>query len=80
MTQRRYAHAEKTCTKPVCRNQYRFSPEFVQLVLVLDQFCPVAQLFPPFLGATLERKLKYETAYTIVYLENQPAAGSKGVP
>jgi len=78
--QRLSACAEKTCTEPVRRNWYRFRRDFVQLVLVLDQFCPVEQLFPPRLRATFERKLKYETVHTIVYPESLPVAGSKGLP
>jgi hypothetical protein len=69
---------QKPCTKPVHRNRYWFSPDFVQLVLVLDHFCPIAQLFPPRLRATFERKLKYETAHTIVYPDSRPVEGSKG--
>jgi hypothetical protein len=53
--------------------------DFVQLVLVLDYFCPIAQLFPPPLRATFERKLKYENVPTIIYPESLPVAGSKGV-
>jgi len=73
-------HADKTCTKAVRRNQCRFSPDFVQLVLVLDHFCPIAQLFPLLLRATLQRKLKYEIGPTIVHAERLPAAASKNVP
>jgi hypothetical protein len=54
--------------------------DFVQLVLVLDQFCTVAQLFPPRVRATFKRKLKYENEHTIVYPEILPVAGSKGLP
>jgi hypothetical protein len=41
-------------------------------------FCPVGQLFSPRLRAVLERKLKYETAHTILYASSLPAPGSKG--
>jgi hypothetical protein len=58
------ARAKKDCAKPVRRNQYRFSSDFLQLVLFLDHFCPIAQLFPPPLRATLQRKLKYESTHT----------------
>jgi hypothetical protein len=70
------ADTEKTCTKPVRRNWYRFGTISVSL----NQFCPVEQLFSARLRATFERKLKYETVHTIVYPESLPAAGSKGVP
>jgi hypothetical protein len=70
------AHAEKTCTKPVRRNWYRYH----NISVSLNQICPVEQLFSPRLRATFERKLKYETLHTIIYPENLPAAGSKGVP
>jgi hypothetical protein len=70
----------KTCTEPVRLNWYRIWRDFVQLVLVLDQFCPIAQLFPPRRRATFERKLKYETVHTIACPENPPVAGSKGLP
>ena len=57
---------QKTCTKPVRRNWYRFGA----ISASLHQFCPVEQLFSPRLRATFERKLKYETVHTIVYPEN----------
>ena len=47
------ACAEKTCTKPVRRNWYRFTA----ISGSLHQFCPVEQLFSPRLRATFERKL-----------------------
>jgi len=39
--------------------------DFGQMVLVLHQFCPIAQLFPPRLRATFERKPKYEKVHGI---------------
>lgn len=70
----------KAYTKPVRRNQYRFSPDFVQPVLVLDHSYLIAQLFLRPHRAILERKLKYETTHTNAPRENLPAAGSKGAP
>jgi hypothetical protein len=66
----------KTCTESVRRNWYRFGA----ISGSLHQFCPVEQLFSPRLRATFERKLKYETAHTIVYPESLQAGGSKGLP
>jgi hypothetical protein len=54
--------------------------DFGQAVLVLDQICPVEQLFSARLRATFERKLKYETVHRTVHPESLPAAGSKGLP
>jgi hypothetical protein len=63
------AHAEKTCTEPVCRNWYRFGASSASL----HQFCPVEQLFSARLRATFERQLKYETVHRIVHPESLPA-------
>ena len=78
--------ARKNLYRTCSSRSVQVLPNFVQLVLVLDQFCPSAQLFPPRLRATFKRKLKYETAHTIVHRracppqEGPPMAGSKGLP
>ena len=80
----RIARAPSSTSRPraklVRRNQRKSSPNFVQLVLVLYQFCTNAQLFPPSLRATLERKLNYETSHTITafWAAPEPAGAHRG--
>ena len=75
-----YTAIQNTRAKLVRRNQHKSSPNFVQLVLVLYQFCTNAQLFPPRLRATFEWKLNYETTHTITafWAAPEPAGAYRG--
>ena len=75
-----YTAIQNTRAKLVRRNQHRSSPNFVQLVLVLYQFCTNAQLFPPWLRATVEWKLNYEATHkiTVFWAAPEPAGAYRG--
>ena len=75
-----YTAIQNTRAKLVRRNQHKSSPNFVQLVLVLYQFCTNAQLFPPRLRATFEWKLNYETTHKITafWAAPEPAGAYRG--
>ncbi len=75
-----YSLIQNTRAKLVRRNQHRSSPNFVQLVLVLYQFCTNAQLFPLRLCATFEWKLNYEKTHKITafWAAPQPAGAYRG--
>ena len=76
----RHSAIQNTRAKLVRRNQHKSSPNFVQLVLVLYQFCTNAQLFPPRLRATFEWKLNYETTHKITafWAAPEPAGAYRG--
>ena len=80
----RIARAPSSTSSPraqlVRRDERKSSPNFVQLVLVPYQFCTNAQLFPPPLRATLERKLNYEASHTITafWAAPEPAGAHRG--
>jgi len=76
--------AEENALRLHRKNLYQTCPsqsvqvlaDFVQLVLVVDQFCSIAQLFSARLRVTFERILKYETAYKIATCNSVPRRGS----